>query len=224
MINTKLLFATVAAVILAASATGMAAPMQAAKRTTAIETVVPTDFQTTWDLLVRELDEGDFTINATIKENSTIRVLLQSKTPSKWVDCGRISVKSKHKVFGDRSYTFLAANSVRYMVADENIDELIDVERRTSLNALASIKLSPVQQGTVVSVDAQYVMKFRTREFGRNFDPRSLDGSLNFGSSGQASTTEEIRQGATMKVVNLDCHPTGELERRIVSALGAPTS
>jgi hypothetical protein len=220
----KTLFAATAVVALGISAIGAATQTSAARGTTAIETVVPTDLQATWDVLISELNSGEFEINATIKENSTIRVLLQSKIPSPWVDCGSVSVSSKHKVFGDRNYNFLAANSVRYMVAHEEVDELIDVERRTTLNALAVIKLSPVPGGTMVNVDAHYVMKFRTREFGRKITPRVLDESIDFGSAGQATVTEEIREGAKMKVVTLDCRPTGALERQIVAVLGAPAS
>lgn len=221
--NFKTSFAAAAIIGLGISAIGTAPQTHAARGTTAIETVVPTDFHTTWDVLLRRLDASDFTINATIRETSTIRVLLQSKIPSTWVDCGSVSVNSKHKVFGDRNYKFLAANSVRYLVADEKIDELIDVERRTSLNALASIKLTPIRQGTLVNVDAHYVIKIRTREFGRNIAPRSLDRSIDFDSASQASVTEEIREGARMKVVTIECRPTGELERRIVSVLAGPT-
>ena len=222
-INGLLAAGTAAVVALGISATSTTTQTHAASGTTALTTVVPTDFQSTWNTLLEKLDDGDFAINATIKENSTIRVLLQSQVPSTWVDCGSISVKSEHKIFGNRSYNFLAANSVRYMVADEEVDELIDVERRTTLNALASIKLTPMGTGTLVNVEAQYVMKFRTREFGSNISPRSLDGSINFDSTGQGTLTEEIREGAEVKVVSLDCQPTGELERRIVSVLGAPT-
>jgi hypothetical protein len=224
MMNVKVLIASTAVVILGISAVPIATQTHAARGTTAIETIVPTDFHATWNVLIRELDEGDFTINATIKENSTIRVLLQSKIPSPWVDCGSVSVNSKHAVLGNRDYNFLAANSVRYMVADEETDEFIDVERRTTLNALASIKLTPRRDGTQVNVEAHYVMKFKTREFGRKLTPRSFDESMDFNSAGQASTTEEIREGSKMKVVNIDCRPTGALERRIVAVLGAPTS
>jgi hypothetical protein len=220
----RTLFAASAVVALGISVITTVLPTRAAGVTTAIQTVVPTDFGTTWDILVRGLDEGDFTINATITENSMIRVLLQSKTPSKWVDCGSLTVSSKHKIFGDRHYDFLAANSVRYLVADEEFDELIDVERRTSLNALANIKLTPMKHGTKVSVDAHYVMKFRTREFGRKITPRFLDDSLDFSSASQASMTEEIRQGAKMKVSTINCRPTGELERRIVSVVERQTA
>ena len=221
--NVKQLFAAAAVTALGISVISTATQTRAARGTTAIETVVRTDIDTTWDVLIRELDEGDFTINATIKAKSTIRVLLQSTIPSTWVDCGSITVNSKHKVFGDRSYKFLAANSVRYLVAHEEVDELIDVERRTTLLALATIKLTPKQDGTLVDVDAHYVMKFRTREFGNNITLRSLDENIDFDSAGQASVTEEIREGAKMKVVTTVCRPTGQLERRIVSVLGAPT-
>jgi hypothetical protein len=220
--NIKGLLATAAVAALGISAASTATQTHAARGTTALATVVPTDFNSTWNTLLQKLNDGEFAINATIKENSTIRVLLQSQVPSTWVDCGSISVNSKHKVFGDRNYNFLAANSVRYMVADEKVNELIDVERRTTLNALASIKLTPTDTGTLVNVEAQYVLKFRTREFGRNISPRSLDGSINFDSTGRATVTEEIREGAEMKVVNIDCQPTGELERRIVAVLGVP--
>ena len=214
----KTLFAATAVIALGISAIGTATQTRAARGTTAIETVVPTDLQATWDVLIRELNSGEFQINA------TIRVLLQSKIPSPWVDCGSLTVNSKHKIFGDRNYKFLAANSVRYLVADEEVDELIDVERRTTLNALAVIKLTPTRGGTLVNVDAHYVMKFRTREFGRKITPRVLDESIDFSSSGQATVTEEIREGAKMKVVTFECRPTGALERQIVSILEAPVS
>jgi hypothetical protein len=222
--NFKPLLAVSAVVALGVAAISTAPQTRAAGVTTAIQTIVPTDFDTTWNVLLKELDEGDFTINATIKENSTIRVLLQSKVPSPWVDCGSVSVDSKHEVLGDRAYKFLAANSVRYLVGDEEFNELIDVERRTSLNALATIKLEPTRNGTVVSVDAHYVMKFRTREFGRKITPRFLDDSVDFSSSDEGTVSEEIREGSKMKLVSIRCRPTGALEQQIVSVLKAPNS
>ncbi len=222
--NVNTLFAASLIAALGVSAISTAPQTRAAGVTTAIQTIVPTDFDTTWDVLLRRLDESDFTINATIKESSTIRVLLQSKIPSPWVDCGSVTINSKHKVFGDRNYKFLAANSARYLVADEDVGELIDVERRTTLNALASIKLTAMRNGTRVNVDAHYVMKFRTREFGRKITPRFLDESLDFSSSGQGSVIEEIREGAQMKTVSIVCRPTGALERQIVAVIVAPSS
>jgi len=206
------------------TANGPTMQTHAAGATTAIATIVPTDLDTTWQVLLQGLETGDFTINASIKASSTIRVLLQSKIPSTWVDCGSVSVDSKHRVFGDRHYDFLAANSVRYMVADETVDELIDVERRTSLSAMATIKLAEVREGTLVHVDAQYVMKFKTREFGKKFTPRQFDAHIDFDSAGAASLAEEIREGATLKSVDLTCRPTGELERHIVSVIAVPMS
>ena len=76
MINAKSLFAATAFVALGITVIVAATQTRAARGTTAIETVVPTDFGATWDLLIRELNSGEFQINATIKENSTIRVLL----------------------------------------------------------------------------------------------------------------------------------------------------
>ncbi len=111
--NVKTLFAASLIAALGVSAISTAPQTRAAGVTTALQTIAPTDFDTTWDAVLRKLDEGDFTINATIKESSTIRLLLQSKIPSPWVDCGSVTVISKHKVFGDRNYKFLAANSVR---------------------------------------------------------------------------------------------------------------
>ena len=198
----------------------LATDTQIATRTAAVETMVKTDFDATWNELVNELGGRDYEINALVPQDRTIRVLFQSETPSKYVDCGEISVNSTHAVFGDRSYNFLAANSVRYLVVDERADELVDVERRTSLNALASVHLTPTDQGTIVRVDALYVMKFRTREFGTNVATRKADEVLNFDSAGQASTQEDIRQGATSKSVTIECRATGALERKIVSVLG----
>lgn len=143
--------------------------------------------------------------------------------PSHYVDCGEITVTSKHALFGDRNYNFLAANSVRYLVADEIANELVDVERRTSLIALASINLTPTDLGTMVRVDAEYIMKFRTREFGTNVKTRKLDDIMRFNSARPASKEEAIRQGATSKSVTIECRATGAFERKIVSVLGNPS-
>ncbi len=57
--NVKQLFAAAAVTALGISATSTAPQTRAASWTTAIETVVPTDFDTPWDVFIRELDEGD---------------------------------------------------------------------------------------------------------------------------------------------------------------------
>ncbi len=196
---------------------------QVAARTMAVETMVRTDFDSTWDELASELAGRNYEVNALAKEDRTMKVLFRAEIPSHYVDCGEISVSSKHAQFGDRNYNFLAANSVRYLVADEEVDELVDVERRTSLNAIANVSLTPMGQGTMVRVDAIYVMKFRTREFGRNIEARASDDTLNFDSAESASTRESIRQGATSKPVTVECRANGTLERNIVAVLGNPS-
>lgn len=200
----------------------IASEPQIAMRTAAVETLVKTDLETTWNELVDELGGRGFEINALVKTDRTIKVLFQAGVPSHYVDCGEISVNSKHAQFGDRNYNFLAANSVRYLVADEIANELIDVERRTSLNALASINLTPMGQGTMVRVEADYVLKFRTREFGTNVKTRKLDDFMSFNSAGSASKKESIRQGATSKSVTIECRANGAFERKVVSVLGNP--
>jgi hypothetical protein len=201
-------------------ADAMASETQVATRTVAVETMVRTDVDATWDELVSELAGRDYQINTLVKEDRIMKVLFQSAIPSHYVDCGEISVRSKHAQFGDRNYNFLAANSVRYLVVDENVDELVDVERRTNLNAVANISLTPMGEGTMVRVEADYVMKFRTREFGRNVVTRKTDDTLNFDSSAGASTSEVVRQGATSKSVTVECRANGTLERDIVAVLG----
>ncbi len=198
----------------------LASETQVATRTAAVETMVKTNFDATWNELVSELGGRDYEINALLPQDRTIRVLVRSQIPSEYVDCGEISVNSTHEVFGDRNYNFLAANSVRYLVVDEGEDELVDVERRTSLNALANVQLTPTDQGTMVRVEALYVMRFRTREFGNIAETRKIDEVLNFDSAGQAITQEDIRQGATSKSVTVACRANGALERKIVSVLG----
>ncbi|NNE85950.1 MAG: hypothetical protein HKN28_18460 [Alphaproteobacteria bacterium] len=193
---------------------------QLAMRNGTLETMVRTDFDSTWDELVSELEGRDYEIGTLAKQDRTMQVLFQATIPSHFVDCGEISVSSKHSQFGDRNYKFLAANSVRYLVADERVDELVDVERRTNLNAIANISLTPVGQGTMVRVDAVYSMNFRTREFGRNIEPRKSDETLNFDSAVGASTLESVRQGATSKTVTVECRANGTFERNIVSVLG----
>lgn len=204
-------------VLAACATTDQKAPQTASK--TAIEKIVSTDVNATWDALVSGLDRGDFKINALAEGDRTIRVLLSSGTPSHFVDCGEISVRSRHPQFGVRNYNFPAANSARYLVADGRADALVDVERRTSLNALANIQLVPNGNGTLVRINAQYVMNFRTREFGNKASTRSIDDSLNFNSLGRASLDEQVREGSSTKTVKIECQPTGELERRIVAVL-----
>ncbi len=211
---------TLAAIVTLVLAACASPERTAPPASTTIDRVVATDVDATWNALVAGINGRDFEINSTTKESRTIRVLVRSAAPSQYVNCGEISVRSKHPQFGDRNYDFPAANSARYLVADDKVDELIDVERRTSLNALATVQLTPTGQGTRVSVAANYVMNFRTREFGNNIKARSLDDSLNFASLGSASLSEQIREGSTTKTVKIECQPTGELERRIVAALG----
>lgn len=203
-----------------AGSSAIAAEVQTAMRTVAVETLVNTDIDTTWSELIRELSGRDYRVSASIRQDRSLQVLFQSEVPSHYVDCGEISVRSQHAQFGERNYKFLAANSVRYLVVDERANELVDVERRTSLNALANIHLTPVDQGTMVRVEAKYVMKFRTREFGTNVETRKADDTLNFDSTSAASNEEDIRQGATTKAVTVECRPTGALEQNIVSVLG----
>ncbi len=50
--DVKPLFAAAAIIALGISAIGTATQTRAARGTTAIETVVPTDFDTTWDMLI----------------------------------------------------------------------------------------------------------------------------------------------------------------------------
>jgi hypothetical protein len=85
---------------------------------------------------------------------------------------------------------------------------------------LANVRLTATEKGTLVSINARYVMNFRTREYGNNVATRSINNSLDFDSLGRASQDEEIREGARTKTVTVECRPTGELERRIVSVLG----
>lgn len=212
----KILY-TVVLLTLSACAARVPEPEQA-RRPEALETLVASDVEATWNTLVSQLRGRDFEINAADKRDGTIRVLVRSAIPSSYVDCGNISVRSHHPQFGTRNYDFPAANSARYLVADGKADELVDVERRTSLNAIADIQLTPVGQSTMVRVGAQYVMNFRTREFGR-VDTRSLDSTLDFKSFGSASAKEEIRVSSGTKTVTVECRPTGALERRLVEAV-----
>ena len=215
----------IAAVISALGACAASEPKEtpAVPGPTAIERVVASDVEATWNALVSGLNGRDFEINSLVEEDRTIRIILQSATPSRYVDCGEISVRSRHPSLGNRDYNFPAANSARYLVADERADELVDVERRTSLSALANVRLTPTEQGTLVSINARYVMNFRTREYGKNVATRSFNNSLDFNSLGRASQDEEIREGARTKTVTVECQPTGAFERRIVSVLALPT-
>ena len=97
---------------------------------------------------------------------------------------------------------------------------MVDVERRTNLNALANIHLTPNGGGTLVSVSTQYVMNFKTREFGTGITPRNSDSSLKFTSQGRASQDEKFRESARSKTVTVECRPTGDLERQILAAVG----
>ena len=223
MQHVKLGLIATAITVLATCAPTDSTDTRSAPKPTTIDTVVSSDVDATWNGLISGLKGREFEINALEKGDRTIRLLLQSQSPSRYVDCGEISVRSKHPEFGERNYNFPAANSARYLVADDRVDQLVDVERRTALNVLAVVHLTPQGSGTLISVDANYVMSFRTREFGNGISPRNLDDSLNFKSVGSARLDEQIREGASTKTVTVECRPTGELERRIVAVLGNRT-
>ncbi len=207
------------AALCALAACAPSAP-KAPPQPTAVERIVASDVEATWNALVSGLPGHDFEINSAAKDERLIRVLVRSATPSQYVDCGEISVRSRHPDFGERNYNFEAANSARYLVADAHADRLVDVERRTSLNALANVRLTPNGSGTLVSVSTQYVMNFKTREFGTGITPRNADSSLNFASQGQASQDEQFRESTRTKKVTVECRPTGEIERRILATIG----
>lgn len=213
--------ATIATIIaLATTSAATAAEPQFARGSAAVEIFVESDPFSTWTELVDELSGRGYEVNALVQNTRNIKALFHTEVPSRYVDCGEITVRSKHAVFGERRYNFLAANSVRYLVVDELAEELVDVERRTSLNAIANIDLIPMGQGTRVRVDADYALNFRIREFGNNVETRKVDEILNFDSAAPASNLEQVRQGATTKPVNVECRATGALERAVVSVLG----
>ena len=60
----KLLFAATAVAALGLASAGPATQTHAALGTTAIQTGVPTDFDTTWNILLAELDAGDIDAQA----------------------------------------------------------------------------------------------------------------------------------------------------------------
>ena len=68
--------------VLMACAASEPVEKQEAARTEAIETLVSTDVDATWNILVAALDRGDFKINALVKGNRTLSVLIQSNVPS----------------------------------------------------------------------------------------------------------------------------------------------
>jgi len=196
-----------------------AADVQVATHAAVVETIVDSDFDATWDELLSGLGGRNYEIQAQVREDRTIHVLFQSDTPARYIDCGEITVHSNHAMFGERRYRFSAASSVRYLVADEIVNELVDVERRTSLNAVTHIELTPLEGRTRVRVAAEYAMKIRTREFGTNVAVRNIDDVVTFESDETGGATEAIRQGATSTPVSFECTANGLLERTIVSLL-----
>ena len=84
--NNSMLAVAAVFVLAACAAKEPAEIKQEAARTDAIEKVVSTDIETTWKVLVSGLDRGDFKINALVKGDRTISVLIQSDIPSTYVD------------------------------------------------------------------------------------------------------------------------------------------
>jgi len=187
---------------------------------TSVDRIVAQDVEATWDALIGGLRGRDFEINSAAKEGRVLEILVRSEIPSQYVDCGDISVRSRHRELGNRDYDFAAANSARYLVADARSDTLVDVERRTSLNALARVRLTPNGHGTQVSVTALYAMRFNIREFGEQANPNPVEQRANFASLGHAQVEEKVRESNGSRTITMDCRPTGELERRILSIVG----
>jgi len=102
-----------ATAVLSACAAGAPKESPAPIGPTAIERVVATDIEATWSTLIAGINGREFEINSLAEQDRTIQVLVQSATPSRYVDCGEITVRSKHPAFGERNYNFPAANSAR---------------------------------------------------------------------------------------------------------------
>lgn len=163
---------------------------------------VSTDFEKSWDELVRQLSSDFFIINNIDKSSRLINVSFSASRPSEYVDCGSTSRKFSN-ARGEQVYNYVTADSAKFATTNQNA--AFNVIRDTKLEGRVNIYVAPGKGGTDISVNTKYVFTVNAKIYG--FDGSSA--TLN-------PTTIDFSTKSPYASPDLTCYAKGTLEARIL--------
>lgn len=162
-----------------------------------------------WKQIVPALGKQFFVINNMDKDSGFIN-LSYSGDPERYVDCGRI-VSYVKNARGERTYDFPGSKSEQqYEIMNSN--GLFLVNRKMSLEGRINLTFEEISSDkTRVTANTKYVLsRASTVQNAGGGIPQSFNHTMSF-NSGQSGTLP----GQEGK--HLECHPTGLLEREVLS-------
>jgi len=162
--------------------------------------LVPQDFDTVWDRLVRQLSSDFFVINNIDKGSRLINISFSTQTPSRYVDCGNTE-RTFSNVRGTQNYNYKSADSSSF-ISTNNMGQATNFTRRTKLEGRSNIYVAPEgNSSTQVVVNTKYVLGVDILGVGLGRDTFTLDFSTKEGGS-----TED----------GLLCFSNGKIEKQII--------
>ncbi|MBZ0192340.1 MAG: hypothetical protein K8F34_11705 [Candidatus Kuenenia stuttgartiensis] len=161
------------------------------------------DFDVVWDRLVKNLSSDFFVINNIDKNSRLINVSFSTNTPSDYVDCGT-STREFSNARGKNKYIYNPADSSRFTTT--NAGQLFNCIRTTRMNGRANIYISPTDTGTIVSVNAKYVIDVNVKSYDVY---NNLVGNDNF--------AFDISTKTPMVLEDCQCVSRGIIEERILN-------
>lgn len=168
--------------------------------------VLPQAFDDTWDQLAAVLAAPPYGIEAIDYSEGTIAVVLETDSPSQFVDCGE-SIRSFESQGGSTDvYRYPIAEDSSYKAADDN-GQTYSADRITRLESVTSVTVAPVDAGTEVVLSTAYV-------FGEETE---IDGLEPTDAGVLTSRRAEFRTNGQSQGA-LRCMSTGVLEEGILAA------
>lgn len=169
------------------------------------EIILDKPFEYIWDGYVAELSKSFFVINNIEKSSRLINVSFSANTPSKYVDCGITTLVSKHPARGEETFVYSVADDSQMWAGVKGTNHIVNRRRNTSLDGRINIFIAPERGGTLVRVNARYVMNFQIQETGVTYAyNNSYNNKLSF-SSNEPATDNEVT-----------CRSTGALEAELI--------
>lgn len=177
-----------------------------------------TDFDTTWDGLIRNLASKFFVINNVEKVSRIMNVSFSASDPNEFVDCGVTTRSFKSGSGKAESFSFAnAARTIQFKTTDDN-NVAWFISNTQTLEGRANIYVAPNGFKTDVTVNVRYTMMRNVQGtplhaiYGTAIGPTQTlptqPLSFDTGSPG----TEQAAGG------NITCTTNGKLERMILDA------
>ncbi|WP_156326586.1 hypothetical protein [Pseudomonas sp. NBRC 111127] len=163
---------------------------------------VSTDFEKSWDQLVRQLSSDFFVINNIDKSSRLINVSFSTSRPSEYVDCGS-TLRKFSNARGEQVYNYVTADSAKFAVTNQNA--AFNVSRETKLEGRVNIYVAPGKGGTDISVNTKYVFTVNAKIFGFDGSPVTVN-----------PTTIDFSTKSPYTSPDLTCYARGTLESRIL--------